>query len=198
MGIRSELSLHQTLCAMSSVTAAAPAEHPTLGVRLHNICCIGAGYVGGPTCATIALKCPHVKVTIVDLNEQRIAAWNSDSLPIYEPGLDEVVKQSRGFPLRRAQYPQSRRTRGYRLRGACHRQGARARWQAALIPGSTARHCCCHQCISSAVIVVKCGTFAVGCATLKSYIFAGEQKYRPAVVPLGVAISFCSGPASSC
>merc|ERR1712176_1742044 len=75
------------------------AEHPTLGVRLHKICCIGAGYVGGPTCATIALKCPHVKVTIVDLNEQRIAAWNSDSLPIYEPGLDEVVKQCRGRNL---------------------------------------------------------------------------------------------------
>merc|ERR1711878_169964 len=73
--------------------------HPTLGVRLHNICCIGAGYVGGPTCATIALKCPHVKVTIVDLNEQRIAAWNSDDLPIFEPGLDEVVKQCRGKNL---------------------------------------------------------------------------------------------------
>merc|ERR1711878_25407 len=73
--------------------------HPTLGVRLHNICCIGAGYVGGPTCATIALKCPHVKVTIVDLNEQRIAAWNSEDLPIYEPGLDEVVKSCRGKNL---------------------------------------------------------------------------------------------------
>merc|ERR1712176_1721015 len=75
------------------------AEHPTLGVRLHKICCIGAGYVGGPTCATIALKCPHVKVTIVDLNEARIAAWNSDDLPIYEPGLYEVVKQCRGKNL---------------------------------------------------------------------------------------------------
>jgi len=73
--------------------------HPTLGVRLHNICCIGAGYVGGPTCATIALKCPHVKVTIVDLNEARIAAWNSDDLPIYEPGLSEVVKACRGKNL---------------------------------------------------------------------------------------------------
>jgi len=77
----------------------APAEHPSLGVRLHKICCIGAGYVGGPTCATIALKCPHVKVTIVDLNEARIAAWNSDELPIYEPGLDEVVKACRGKNL---------------------------------------------------------------------------------------------------
>jgi len=66
---------------------------------MHNICCIGAGYVGGPTCATIALKCPHVKVTIVDLNEARIAAWNSEDLPIYEPGLDEVVKSCRGKNL---------------------------------------------------------------------------------------------------
>merc|ERR1711933_183181 len=88
-------------CAMSSIAAAAaaPAEHPTLGVRLHKICCIGAGYVGGPTCATIALKCPHVKVTIVDLNAARIAAWNSDDLPIYEPGLAEVVKACRGKNL---------------------------------------------------------------------------------------------------
>merc|ERR1712050_607549 len=77
----------------------APDEHGVLGVRLHRICCIGAGYVGGPTCATIALKCPHVKVTIVDLNEERIAAWNSDELPIYEPGLYEVVKQCRGKNL---------------------------------------------------------------------------------------------------
>merc|ERR1719188_1717841 len=70
-----------------------------LDVRQDSICCIGAGYVGGPTCATIALKCPHVKVTIVDLNEARIAAWNSDDLPIYEPGLLEVVKACRGKNL---------------------------------------------------------------------------------------------------
>ena len=73
--------------------------HPQLGVRLHKICCIGAGYVGGPTCATIAFICPHVQVTIVDLNEARIAAWNSDELPVYEPGLDEVVKKCRGVNL---------------------------------------------------------------------------------------------------
>merc|ERR1719188_2463161 len=70
-----------------------------LDVRQDSICCIGAGYVGGPTCATIALKCPHIKVTIVDLNEARIAAWNSDDLPIYEPGLAEVVKARRGKNL---------------------------------------------------------------------------------------------------
>ena len=63
------------------------------------ICCIGAGYVGGPTCAVIAYKCPNVQVTIVDLNQQRIDAWNSDTLPIYEPGLDEVVFSARGKNL---------------------------------------------------------------------------------------------------
>ncbi|XP_067944817.1 UDP-glucose 6-dehydrogenase-like [Watersipora subatra] len=63
------------------------------------ICCIGAGYVGGPTCAVMALKCPDSTVTIVDLNEARIAAWNSDELPIYEPGLYEVVEQVRGRNL---------------------------------------------------------------------------------------------------
>ncbi|KAI8801311.1 UDP-glucose/GDP-mannose dehydrogenase family, NAD binding domain-containing protein [Cladochytrium replicatum] len=63
------------------------------------ICCIGGGYVGGPTCAVIAYKNPAVKVTIVDLNESRIAAWNSDNLPIYEPGLEEVVFAARGRNL---------------------------------------------------------------------------------------------------
>jgi UDPglucose 6-dehydrogenase len=60
------------------------------------ICCMGAGYVGGPTMAIIALKCPRIKVTVVDISEAQIGAWNSDRLPIYEPGLDEVVKQVRG------------------------------------------------------------------------------------------------------
>ena len=63
------------------------------------ICCIGAGYVGGPTMAMIALKAPNIQVTVVDMNVARIAAWNSDVLPIYEPGLDEVVKQRRGKNL---------------------------------------------------------------------------------------------------
>lgn len=63
------------------------------------VCCIGAGYVGGPTCAMIAAKCPDVKVTVVDLSEKRIAAWNTDDLPIYEPGLLEVVKTARGRNL---------------------------------------------------------------------------------------------------
>lgn len=52
--------------------------------RINCICCIGAGYVGGPTCAVIALKCPQIRVVIVDLSQRRIDAWNSDNLPIYE------------------------------------------------------------------------------------------------------------------
>lgn len=63
------------------------------------ILCIGAGYVGGPTMAVIAAKCPHYKVTAVDVNPDRIARWNSDVLPIYEPGLDEVVRTARGRNL---------------------------------------------------------------------------------------------------
>ena len=55
------------------------------------ICCLGAGYVGGPTMSVIAKMCPDIKVTVCDLNERRIAAWNSANLPIYEPGLQEVV-----------------------------------------------------------------------------------------------------------
>jgi UDPglucose 6-dehydrogenase len=63
------------------------------------ILCIGAGYVGGPTMAMIALKCPQYKVTVVDINPERIAQWNSDHLPIYEPGLDDVVLAARGKNL---------------------------------------------------------------------------------------------------
>jgi UDPglucose 6-dehydrogenase len=63
------------------------------------ILCIGAGYVGGPTMAMIARMNPAVQVTVVDINEQRIAAWNSDDLPIYEPGLEEVVQAARGRNL---------------------------------------------------------------------------------------------------
>jgi len=64
-----------------------------------NILCIGAGYVGGPTMSVIALKCPEYKVTVVDINKNRIAQWNSDNLPIYEPGLKEVVESCRGKNL---------------------------------------------------------------------------------------------------
>lgn len=63
------------------------------------ILCIGAGYVGGPTMAMIAAKCPQYRVTVVDINAERIAQWNSDALPIYEPGLDAVVAAARGRNL---------------------------------------------------------------------------------------------------
>ena len=63
------------------------------------ICCIGAGYVGGPTMAMIAKQCPDIAVHVVDLNQARIDQWNSDELPIYEPGLDEVVREARGRNL---------------------------------------------------------------------------------------------------
>lgn len=72
------------------------AVNKSIGIRLDKICCIGAGYVGGPTMATIAKKCPNIQVTIVDLNQKRIDEWNSDKLPIYEPGLSEIVMDCRG------------------------------------------------------------------------------------------------------
>lgn len=68
-------------------------------IQIKSICCIGAGYVGGPTMAMIAAKCPDITVRVVDINETRIAAWNSDTLPVYEPGLDDLVKTARGRNL---------------------------------------------------------------------------------------------------
>uniref|UniRef100_A0A8C9HQC3 UDP-glucose 6-dehydrogenase n=1 Tax=Piliocolobus tephrosceles TaxID=591936 RepID=A0A8C9HQC3_9PRIM len=67
--------------------------------EIKKICCIGAGYVGGPTCSVIANMCPEIRVTVVDVNESRINAWNSPTLPIYEPGLKEVVESCRGKNL---------------------------------------------------------------------------------------------------
>ena len=64
-----------------------------------HIVCIGAGYVGGPTMAMIAARCPNYEVTVVDINPERIAAWQTDNLPIYEPGLLELVRQSLGRNL---------------------------------------------------------------------------------------------------
>ncbi len=69
---------------------------------IKNITCIGAGYVGGPTMSVIAQKNPDINVTVVDLNTERIAAWNDSDLsklPIYEPGLDKVVEEARGRNL---------------------------------------------------------------------------------------------------
>ncbi|SEI72914.1 UDPglucose 6-dehydrogenase [Cyclobacterium xiamenense] len=71
-------------------------------MKVQNICCIGAGYVGGPTMAVIAKKCPDIKVTVVDINQERIAAWNDenvDNIPVYEPGLSAVVAEARGRNL---------------------------------------------------------------------------------------------------
>ena len=71
-------------------------------MKIKSICCIGAGYVGGPTMSVIAQKNPDIKVTVVDINEDRINAWNSEdlsSLPIYEPGLDKVIRDARGRNL---------------------------------------------------------------------------------------------------
>ena len=71
-------------------------------MKVKNICCIGAGYVGGPTMAIIAQKSPEINVTVVDINEKRIAAWNDpdvEQIPIYEPGLSEVVAEARGRNL---------------------------------------------------------------------------------------------------
>ena len=67
-----------------------------------NICCIGAGYVGGPTMAVIALNCPNIRVDVVDINEQRIECWNSNDftkLPVFEPGLEAIIKKQRGKNL---------------------------------------------------------------------------------------------------
>ncbi|GGF25911.1 UDP-glucose 6-dehydrogenase [Echinicola rosea] len=72
-------------------------------MKVKKICCIGAGYVGGPTMAVIAQKCPDIYVTVVDINEERIKAWNDenlDNLPVYEPGLDKIVAEARGRNLR--------------------------------------------------------------------------------------------------
>ena len=71
-------------------------------MEVKQICCIGAGYVGGPTMAIIAQKCPEISVTVVDINKQRIDLWNNSDLsklPIYEPGLSEVIKETRGRNL---------------------------------------------------------------------------------------------------
>ncbi|WP_447641644.1 MULTISPECIES: nucleotide sugar dehydrogenase [Chitinophagaceae] len=70
-------------------------------MKINKICCIGAGYVGGPTMSVIAQKCPGIQVTVVDLNKSRIDAWNSEDfvLPVYEPGLEDVVREARGRNL---------------------------------------------------------------------------------------------------
>ena len=73
-----------------------------MNIQIKNICCIGAGYVGGPTMSVIADKCPQIRVNVVDVNQYRINAWNSkdlNKLPIFEPGLDQIIKRCRGRNL---------------------------------------------------------------------------------------------------
>ena len=69
--------------------------------RIKNICCIGAGYVGGPTMSVIAKYCPDITVNVVDINKDRINNWNGDfdKLPIFEPGLSKIVSNVRGKNL---------------------------------------------------------------------------------------------------
>jgi UDPglucose 6-dehydrogenase len=67
--------------------------------RIKRICCIGAGHVGGPTMAVIALKCPHVNVYVVDSDASKIDKWNSNKIPIYEPNLDDIIRECRGRNL---------------------------------------------------------------------------------------------------
>tara|TARA_A100001015_G_scaffold292082_1_gene367012 strand:- start:11124 stop:12536 length:1413 start_codon:yes stop_codon:yes gene_type:complete len=70
-------------------------------MKIKNICCIGAGFVGGPTMAVIALKCPSLKITVVDIDKNKIDLWNGDlnKLPVYEPGLKKIIRQVRGINL---------------------------------------------------------------------------------------------------
>ena len=63
------------------------------------ICCLGAGYVGGPTMSVFAKHCEKHQFTVVDHNASRIEAWNSDILPVYEPGLNAIIKKQRGKNL---------------------------------------------------------------------------------------------------
>ena len=70
-------------------------------MKIKNICCIGAGYVGGPSMAVIALKCPEIKITVVDMDPHKIKRWNGEhnNLPVYEPGLPEIIEKTRGKNL---------------------------------------------------------------------------------------------------
>lgn len=74
-------------------------EDLELGDEIKRICCIGAGYVGGPTMAVIALKCPHIHVFVVDNDKSKINQWNSDDIPIFEPNLSDIIQECRGRNL---------------------------------------------------------------------------------------------------
>ena len=82
----------------TSVTTSTTVDGPKKNFT-YSITCLGAGYVGGPTMAMMALKCPEIRVIVADINPKQIERWNSDKLPIYEPGLDEVVRACRNRNL---------------------------------------------------------------------------------------------------
>ncbi|XP_063727545.1 UDP-glucose 6-dehydrogenase-like [Symsagittifera roscoffensis] len=92
-------SSSSSAAAVSAVNGGGEGDSVLNSTPKYKLCCIGAGYVGGPTCSVIALKCPEIQVTVVDINKDRIDGWNSDTLPIFEPDLDNVVKQCRGVNL---------------------------------------------------------------------------------------------------
>ena len=80
-------------------------------IKIQKICCIGAGYVGGPTMSVIADKCPDLEIRVVDINKERIDAWNDldlNKLPIFEPGLDRIISRTRGGTFSLAQKWKSR------------------------------------------------------------------------------------------
>ena len=69
---------------------------------INKICCIGAGFVGGPTMAVLASKCPKIEFKVVDINKEKILKWNStnlDELPVYEPGLKRLIKETSSSPF---------------------------------------------------------------------------------------------------
>jgi UDPglucose 6-dehydrogenase len=68
-------------------------------MEVQRVACIGAGYVGGPTMAVLASKCPEIQVTVIDIDARQIEMWNSNTLPVYEQGLYEIVQQARGRNL---------------------------------------------------------------------------------------------------
>uniref|UniRef100_A0A914WPX7 UDP-glucose 6-dehydrogenase n=1 Tax=Plectus sambesii TaxID=2011161 RepID=A0A914WPX7_9BILA len=88
-----------TICAARKKTNRWSLDGTDSDMVVKKIVCVGAGYVGGPTCAVIASQCPDIQVTVVDMNAEKIRQWNSDELPIYEPDLDGIVKKCRGRNL---------------------------------------------------------------------------------------------------
>lgn len=92
---------NHTICGMPIAISTSSTHYTPTGfpVTVNKICCIGAGYVGGPTCAVIADRCPNIIVTIADISIERIRQWNEGPLPIFEPGLEEVVGRCRGRNL---------------------------------------------------------------------------------------------------